>query len=99
MSITSISNTNIRIPAGQEKFVAIADLQGWGYSCSDIRGYLAALSILQVCKNLYIFFIRSYFFVKLIHNEYDNDFYLITLQGPCLGFGSIFVIKSITNLY
>ncbi|KAI4386342.1 hypothetical protein MLD38_004281 [Melastoma candidum] len=38
-----------RMPAGQEKFVAIADLQGWGYANSDIRGYLAALSILQDC--------------------------------------------------
>jgi hypothetical protein len=37
-----------RMPAGEEKFVSIADLKGWGYSNSDIRGYLAALSILQV---------------------------------------------------
>ncbi|KAK2974169.1 hypothetical protein RJ640_021460 [Escallonia rubra] len=36
-----------RMPAGQEKFVVIGDLEGWGYSCSDIRGYLGALSILQ----------------------------------------------------
>ncbi|KAK1436755.1 hypothetical protein QVD17_02537 [Tagetes erecta] len=36
-----------RMPPGQEKFMAIADIQGWGYSNSDIRGYLAALSILQ----------------------------------------------------
>lgn len=36
-----------RIPQGQEKFVVIADLGGWGYSNSDVRGYLAALSILQ----------------------------------------------------
>ncbi|KAK9066343.1 hypothetical protein SSX86_013665 [Deinandra increscens subsp. villosa] len=36
-----------RIPRGQEKFVVIGDLQGWGYTCSDVRGYLAALSILQ----------------------------------------------------
>ncbi|CAH1423097.1 unnamed protein product [Lactuca virosa] len=36
-----------RIPQGQEKFVVIGDLQGWGYTCTDIRGYLAALSILQ----------------------------------------------------
>ncbi|KAI3759567.1 hypothetical protein L6452_07466 [Arctium lappa] len=36
-----------RMPLGQEKFVVIGDLQGWGYSCSDIRGYLAALAILQ----------------------------------------------------
>ncbi|PON91780.1 CRAL-TRIO lipid binding domain containing protein [Trema orientale] len=38
-----------RMPSGQEKFVAIGDLQGWGYANSDIRGYLAALSILQDC--------------------------------------------------
>lgn len=37
-----------RMPDGQEKFVSIADLEGWGYANSDIRGYLAALSILQV---------------------------------------------------
>jgi hypothetical protein len=36
------------MPSGQEKFVAIGDLKGWGYSNSDIRGYLGALSILQV---------------------------------------------------
>ncbi|XP_071689391.1 sec14 cytosolic factor-like [Rutidosis leptorrhynchoides] len=37
----------LRMPAGQEKFVSIADVQGWGYTNSDVRGYLAALSILQ----------------------------------------------------
>ncbi|KAF5731006.1 hypothetical protein HS088_TW19G00609 [Tripterygium wilfordii] len=36
-----------RIPPGQEKFVVIGDLKGWGYSNSDIRGYLAALTTLQ----------------------------------------------------
>ncbi|KAE8669619.1 putative beta-1,4-xylosyltransferase IRX10-like [Hibiscus syriacus] len=36
------------MPKGQEKFVAIGDLEGWGYSNSDIRAYLASLSILQV---------------------------------------------------
>ncbi|GAA0173256.1 hypothetical protein LIER_26911 [Lithospermum erythrorhizon] len=36
-----------RIPQGKEKFMAIIDLGGWGYSNSDVRGYLAALSILQ----------------------------------------------------
>lgn len=36
------------MPGGQEKFLAIADLEGWGYKSSDVRGYLAALSILQV---------------------------------------------------
>ncbi|WCJ26718.1 Sec14p-like phosphatidylinositol transfer family protein [Euphorbia peplus] len=38
-----------RMPPGQEKFVAIADLQGWGYSNSDFKGALAILSILQDC--------------------------------------------------
>ncbi|XP_010530779.1 PREDICTED: random slug protein 5-like [Tarenaya hassleriana] len=36
-----------RMPRGEEKFIAIGDVQGWGYSNCDIRGYLAALSILQ----------------------------------------------------
>lgn len=36
-----------RIPSGQEKFVGIADLAGWGYSNCDIRAYLAALDIMQ----------------------------------------------------
>ncbi|KAL6546675.1 hypothetical protein OROMI_022396 [Orobanche minor] len=36
-----------RMPSGHEKFMAIANLDGWGYANSDIRGYLAALSILQ----------------------------------------------------
>ncbi|KAG9446511.1 hypothetical protein H6P81_012639 [Aristolochia fimbriata] len=34
-------------PTGQEKFIAIADLKGWGLSNCDIRAYLAALDILQ----------------------------------------------------
>lgn len=34
-------------PPGQEKFAAVADLKGWGYSNCDIRGYLAALDIMQ----------------------------------------------------
>ncbi|EOA37021.1 hypothetical protein CARUB_v10010070mg [Capsella rubella] len=38
-----------RMPRGEEKFVTIGDLQGWGYSHCDIRGYLAALSTLQDC--------------------------------------------------
>ncbi|KAK6149843.1 hypothetical protein DH2020_017368 [Rehmannia glutinosa] len=38
-----------RMPSGHEKFTAIADLDRWGYANSDIRGYLAALSILQDC--------------------------------------------------
>ncbi|KAJ4914600.1 Sec14p-like phosphatidylinositol transfer family protein [Raphanus sativus] len=38
-----------RMPKGVEKFISIGDLQGWGYSNCDIRGYLAALSTLQDC--------------------------------------------------
>ncbi|XP_039048977.1 phosphatidylinositol transfer protein 3-like isoform X2 [Hibiscus syriacus] len=34
-----------RMPPGQEKFIVIGDLKGWGYANSDIRGYLAALSL------------------------------------------------------
>ncbi|CAI9113759.1 OLC1v1014428C1 [Oldenlandia corymbosa var. corymbosa] len=34
-----------RTPAGQEKFVIIGDLQGWGYANIDIRAYMGALSI------------------------------------------------------
>lgn len=36
------------MPGGQEKFAVIGDLEGWGYSNLDIRGYLASLEILQV---------------------------------------------------
>ncbi|CAM0871107.1 unnamed protein product [Alopecurus aequalis] len=36
-----------RLPVGQEKFVGVIDLKGWGYSNCDIRGYLAGLNILQ----------------------------------------------------
>ncbi|KAJ8772481.1 hypothetical protein K2173_027658 [Erythroxylum novogranatense] len=36
-----------RTPPNQEKFVCIGDLRGWGFANSDIRGYLAALSIVQ----------------------------------------------------
>ncbi|XP_019180966.1 PREDICTED: random slug protein 5 [Ipomoea nil] len=45
----SLETISSRMPDGQEKFVSIADLEGWGYANSDIRGYLAALSILQDC--------------------------------------------------
>ncbi|QCE14987.1 4-nitrophenyl phosphatase [Vigna unguiculata] len=36
-----------RMPPGQEKFLSIADIEGWGYANSDLRGYLNALSTLQ----------------------------------------------------
>ncbi|KAG6472177.1 SEC14 cytosolic factor-like [Zingiber officinale] len=35
------------MPNGQEKFIIISDLQGWGYSSCDVRGYLSAIDILQ----------------------------------------------------
>lgn len=35
------------MPRGQEKFICIADMQGWGYSNCDIRAYLSAIDILQ----------------------------------------------------
>ncbi|CAD6235168.1 unnamed protein product [Miscanthus lutarioriparius] len=36
-----------RIPRGQEKFLCIVDLKGWGYSNWDIRAYIAAIEIMQ----------------------------------------------------
>lgn len=42
------TNCYFRMPSGHEKFTSIADLGGWGYTNSDIRGYLASLTILQV---------------------------------------------------
>ncbi|EXB94145.1 hypothetical protein L484_004671 [Morus notabilis] len=69
-----------RMPRGQEKFVAIGDLQGYGYSNSDIRGYLAALSILQDCypeRLGKIFIVHApYIFMaawKIIYPLIDNN--------------------------
>ncbi|CAI9093091.1 OLC1v1028507C1 [Oldenlandia corymbosa var. corymbosa] len=45
----SLDKICARMPTGQEKFVCIADLEDWGYTNSDVRGYIAALSILQDC--------------------------------------------------
>ncbi|KAL3512061.1 hypothetical protein ACH5RR_024778 [Cinchona calisaya] len=45
--VFSLDKLGARMPPGQEKFVVIADLQGWGYCNSDVRAYLGALSILQ----------------------------------------------------
>ncbi|RLN22669.1 hypothetical protein C2845_PM07G33460 [Panicum miliaceum] len=36
-----------RIPIGQEKFLAIVDVKGWGYANCDVRAYLAAIEIMQ----------------------------------------------------
>jgi hypothetical protein len=43
-----ITGTKCRIPRGQEKFLCIVDLKGWGYSNWDIRAYIAAIEIMQV---------------------------------------------------
>ncbi|KAG9144767.1 hypothetical protein Leryth_017240 [Lithospermum erythrorhizon] len=68
-----------RMPGGQEKFLSIADLKGWGYANSDIRGYLAALSILQDCYperlgKLYIVHVPSIFMTawKVIYPFIDS---------------------------
>ncbi|GMY15230.1 phosphatidylinositol transfer protein 3-like [Fagus crenata] len=45
--VYSLDKLCSRMPPGQEKFVFIGDLQGWGFSNSDVRGCLGALSILQ----------------------------------------------------
>jgi len=37
------------MPRGQEKFVILADLEGWGYKNVDIRAYLMVLEIMQDC--------------------------------------------------
>ncbi|WCJ26715.1 Sec14p-like phosphatidylinositol transfer family protein [Euphorbia peplus] len=47
--VFSLERICARMPPGQEKFMAIADIEGWGYTHSDVRAYLAALSILQDC--------------------------------------------------
>ncbi|XP_065852789.1 uncharacterized protein [Euphorbia lathyris] len=36
-----------RMPPGQEQFIAIGDIEGWGYTHCDIRAYLAAITIMQ----------------------------------------------------
>ncbi|XP_062213036.1 uncharacterized protein LOC133913787 [Phragmites australis] len=42
-----LDKTVSRLPRDQEKFAAVADLKGWGYSNCDIRAYLAGLEIMQ----------------------------------------------------
>ncbi|KAM0856819.1 hypothetical protein ACQ4PT_048874 [Festuca glaucescens] len=36
-----------RMPRGQEKFMCIVDLKGWGYTNCDVRAYIAAIEIMQ----------------------------------------------------
>nr|CAN59728.1 hypothetical protein VITISV_037736 [Vitis vinifera] len=47
--VYSLEKICASMPGGEEKFISIADIEGWGYTNSDIRAYLAALSILQDC--------------------------------------------------
>ncbi|KAL6984028.1 hypothetical protein U1Q18_017403 [Sarracenia purpurea var. burkii] len=48
--VYSLDKIFTTMPRGQEKFLCIADFEGWGaYANSDVRGYVAALSILQDC--------------------------------------------------
>ncbi|KAM3704368.1 hypothetical protein ACJW31_04G170900 [Castanea mollissima] len=67
-----------RMPPGQEKFVFIADLEGWGYSNSDIRAYLGALSILQAVSNSMVMAgllprkIREGFYHPCVLHIYDS---------------------------
>ncbi|XP_057767708.1 uncharacterized protein LOC130987988 [Salvia miltiorrhiza] len=51
-----------RIPNGEEKFTIIVDLEGFGYSNSDVRGNIAALSILQ---NYYPERLKKLFFIHV----------------------------------
>jgi hypothetical protein len=36
-----------RIPRGQDKFMCVVDLKGWGYANSDVRAYIATIEIMQ----------------------------------------------------
>ncbi|CAM8972447.1 unnamed protein product [Rhodiola kirilowii] len=46
-TVYSLDKMCASIPEGQEKFVCIADFEGWGYANCDIRGYSGALTLLQ----------------------------------------------------
>ncbi|ERN06130.1 hypothetical protein AMTR_s00016p00079730 [Amborella trichopoda] len=59
--VYSLDKLCASIPEGQEKFVIIADHKGWGYANFDIRGYVAALSIMQVCSVFIVISLVSYF--------------------------------------
>ncbi|KAL0380303.1 UNVERIFIED_CONTAM: CRAL-TRIO domain-containing protein [Sesamum angustifolium] len=63
-----------RIPDGHEKLTIIADLQGYGYSNSDFRGYLAIFTIYRLGKLLIIH--APYIFMtlwKIIHPFIDEN--------------------------
>ncbi|KAI3931658.1 hypothetical protein MKW92_015651 [Papaver armeniacum] len=76
-----LDKLSAKIPTGQEKFFIIADLEGWGYySNCDIRGYLAALSVLQDnyperLAKYYLIHVPSVFMAawKLIYPFIDNN--------------------------
>ncbi|KAH9623710.1 hypothetical protein KSS87_013424 [Heliosperma pusillum] len=73
-----------RMPPGQEKFVSIADVKGWGYSNSDIRGYLGALSVLQVkAGTLVIDIIMPKGLRTLVKAEYDELNGLFVILQDC----------------
>ncbi|KAE8766435.1 random slug protein 5 [Hordeum vulgare] len=42
-----LDRISARIPRGQDKFMCIVDLKGWGYANSDVRAYIAAIEIMQ----------------------------------------------------
>ncbi|OVA09691.1 CRAL-TRIO domain [Macleaya cordata] len=78
--VYTLDKINARMPTGQEKFIAIGDLEGWGYSNSDIRGYLGSLSILQDCYperlgKLYLVHVPYLFMTawKLIYPFIDSN--------------------------
>lgn len=79
-AVYSLEKICARMPRGQEKFVAIADVEGWGYSNSDIRGYLAVLSILQDCYperlgKMYMIHVPYVFMAawKIVYPFIDNN--------------------------
>lgn len=62
--LSDIIEQAFRMPRGQEKFMCIADLKGWGYSNSDVRAYIAALDIMQVCVSA----LQAYFFTANVRS-------------------------------
>ncbi|CAL4972349.1 unnamed protein product [Urochloa decumbens] len=61
-----------RIPRGQEKFLAIVDLQGWGYANCDVRAYIASIEIMQVWKTMIYPFIDTNTRDKFVFVEDKN---------------------------
>ncbi|GAV81743.1 CRAL_TRIO domain-containing protein/CRAL_TRIO_N domain-containing protein [Cephalotus follicularis] len=75
--LDEIKRMLLSIPPGQEKFVIIADLEGWGYSNTDIHACLADLSLEYYPERLgKIFIVRHpYIFMpvwKILHPFIDN---------------------------